>query len=356
MPAPRRTILLTGASGVVGQALLPRLTGHRVVSLVHNTVPAGAGEHVRGDLTAPGLGLDPDRAHRLADEVDAIVHCAAVTDFTATADATHELNVLGTRRVLEFAERSGAVVHYVSTAFVARTDLAREDVREGMTDPSAYLETKRAAEQVVTGAGLPATIIRPSVVVGDSATGAIAKFQGLHTLIRAVLRGSLPLVPLRPGARVDFVPQDVLADAVANLVDAGVTSGDYWITAGEAALTTSAMIELCVRAGARHGVRAEPPRLVEPDMVERLIRPVFIDPLPRAVRRRFDDMIAMTALFANAAAFPSTLGDVPGCRPLTTRDLTTAFTNGVEYLVHAQRLARPTDGTPPRGEGAEDAA
>lgn len=362
MSAPR-TILLTGASGVVGQALLPRLAHHRVVSLVHNTVPDGAAEHVRGDLTAPGLGIELAAARRLADEVDTIVHCAAITDFTATATATRDLNVQGTQRVLEFAERCGAVVHYVSTAFVARTDLARDDVREGMADPSAYLETKRAAEQVVDDSGLPATIIRPSVVIGDSATGAISKFQGLHTLIRAVLKGSLPLVPLSPDARVDFVPQDVVADAVTGLVDAGVTSGRYWVTAGEAALTTSAMVELCVQAGALYGVQTHTPRLVEPDMVDRLIRPVFIDPLPRAVRRRFDDMIAMTALFANATAFPSTLGGIPGCRPLTTEELTTAFTRSVEHLVRTQRLGHFADTSAGDGNarngggaGAEDAA
>ncbi|WP_439659402.1 SDR family oxidoreductase [Lentzea sp. HUAS TT2] len=346
MTATRRTILLTGASGVVGNALLQHLGHHKVVCLVHNNAPEGATEHVRGDLTAPGLGLDPQDRHRLAAEVDTIIHCAAVTDFTAGADATRDLNVVGTERVLEFATESGAITHYVSTAFVARTDLTRSDVGEGMADPSDYLETKRAAEHVVATAGLPTTIIRPSIVIGDSTTGAITKFQGLHTLIRAVLKNTLPLVPLQPDAHIDFVPQDVLATAITSLVDSGTSFGEYWITAGQNALTTSTMIELCVEVGSRLGLEAQPPRLVNTDMVDRLIRPVFINPLPRAVRRRFDDMIAMTALFANASYFPSTLGDVPGCAPLSTDLLADAFTRGVEHLMRAQRL----------GQFAEEAA
>jgi len=335
-----RTILLTGASGVVGSALLQRLGHHRVVCLIHNTVPDGVAVHVRGDLTAPRLGLDEQTHPRLLDEVDTIIHCAAVTDFTAGTDTTHDLNVLGTRRVLEFAAAAEATTHYVSTAFVARTDLTRSDVGEGMADPSDYLESKRAAEQVVRDAGLPATIIRPSIVIGDSGTGAITKFQGLHTLIRAVLKNTLPLVPLQPHAHIDFVPQDILAAAVTNLVDAEVSRGEYWITAGDQALTTSAMIDLCVRVGTRLGIDTTAPRLVDADMVDRLIRPVFIDPLPRAVRRRFDDMIAMTALFANAEVFPSSLDKVPGCVPLTTDLLTTAFSRSVEHLARTQRLGR----------------
>ena len=54
----QRTILLTGASGVLGQALLPRLAGNDVVCLTHRRPVDGASlRSVRGDLTRPGLAL-----------------------------------------------------------------------------------------------------------------------------------------------------------------------------------------------------------------------------------------------------------------------------------------------------------
>lgn len=336
---PQRTILLTGAGGVIGGALRPRLSRHRVICLAHRSTPEAA-EVVMGDLTSPGLGLDARTRRNLAREVDVVIHCAAITDFTAGAEETRELNIEGTSHLLQFTADAGAVLHYLSTAFVTRTDLSRTDVGEATADPQAYLASKRAAEHLVRVSGIPSTILRPSVVIGDAATGAIARFQSLHVLIAAVLRKTLPLLPLRPEARVDLVPQNVLADAVTALVDHDVRSGDYWITAGQAALTARRVIDLIVEVGSRAGLAVHAPRLVDPEMVDRLVRPVFIESLSPTARRRFDDMLAMTALVANAAPFPATLAEIPGCLPIETPGLASAFDRSVDYLIRDLGLAR----------------
>lgn len=334
-----RTILLTGASGVVGRALLSTLRHHRVVCLTHRNRPDHHGEHVRGDVSAAGLGLDTQTRQRLTRDVDLVIHCAAITDFGAGEQATNEMNVLGTRNVLEFAGQAHASLHYLSTAFVARDDGGRVDVGDAGADPSVYIASKRAAEQLVRDSGIPATIVRPSVVIGDSQTGATAKFQGLLVLATAVLKSALPLVPLRADVGVDFIPQDMLARAVTALVDTDRTGGEYWITAGQAALGAGHLMDLVTDTGTRCGVEFSAPRLVDPEMVDRLVRPVFIAPLPKPVRRRFDDVMAMTALFANATPFPCTISDIPGCEAMTGVELAAAFTRSVEYLVHAKGLA-----------------
>ena len=330
----QRTILLTGASGVVGAALLPRLSRHRVICLAHRSPPA-AGEVVTGDLTSAGLGLDAHTMRDLVRDVDTVVHCAAATDFTTAATATRELNVDGTGRLLALAADAGATLHYVSSAFVARSDSIRTHVHDAAADPQAYLASKHAAEQLIRDSGVPGTILRPSVVIGDAATGATARFQSLHVLAASIVRNTLPLLPLRPDDRVDLIPQDVLAAAVAAAVEHDIRDGEHWITAGQAALTAHRVVELIVDAGNRAGLDVRAPRLVDPEMVDRLLRPAFLEHLPSATRRRFDDMLAMTALVAGAAAFPVTLADLPGCRPIEAPALASAFGRSIGYFIRA---------------------
>ncbi len=285
-PGPPRTVLVTGLSGVVGTALAPELRRHRLLALTRrDSAPAGA-ELVRGDLTAPDLGLAAAEYAALARRVDVVVHAAAVTDFRSGPDEIAHTNVAGTRQVVRFAEHAGATLHHLSTAFVARSRLARRQVGDAAADPTGYLASKIAAEEVVRGAGVPVTLVRPSLVIGHSVTGAISRFQGLHSLVAAVLRGALPLVPLDPASLIDTVGTDVLARALAGLVDAEHTGvAEYWVTAGAEALTTGRTVELLVGLGQRLGLAAVRPRLVRPDMVDRLVRPVFIDPLPYATPR-----------------------------------------------------------------------
>ncbi|MTD53771.1 SDR family oxidoreductase [Amycolatopsis pithecellobii] len=332
-----RAILLTGAGGVVGAALLPRLSRHRVICLAHRNPPAAA-ESVTGDLTRPGLGLDADTRRDLARAVDTVVHCAAATDFTTAATATRELNVGGTGQLLEFAADAGAAVHYVSSAFVARSDSIRTQVHDAAADPQPYLESKQDAEQLVRESGVPGTILRPSVVIGDAATGVTARFQSLYVLAASIVRNTLPLLPLRPDDTVDLVPRDALAEAVAAVVEHDVR-GEYWITAGQAAPTARRVVELTVDASTRAGLDVRAPRLVDPEMVDRLLRPAFLEYLPPATRRRFDDLLAMTALVAGAAAFPATLAELPGCAPIEASALESAYSRSIGYFIRTMGWA-----------------
>ena len=320
----RPGLLVTGATGVLGKALLPLLDGHDVVALMHRADVDSAGvTAVRGDLTRPRLGLDDVGYRELVARTTTVVHSAAITDFGVGEPGTSALNVDGTRRVLDLAAEAGARVLYVSTAFIARTGLTAEargaSMWEAESSPEPYLASKRRAEALVAGSGLPATIARPSVVIGDSLTGAVSRWQGLHWVIRALLRNSMPIVPLSPTAPLDVVPVDVAAQALAALVDADLPSGEFWLTAGSAAHPAADLADTCLRTAERLGLPADPPRFVSRDMVERLFRPVFIDPLPRRDRRRFDEFMAMSALFDGAPTFPTSLGAIPGGPPALTR-------------------------------------
>ncbi|MEU6756618.1 SDR family oxidoreductase [Streptomyces sp. NPDC046685] len=339
------TVLLTGASGVVGSALLPQLPDCHTIALIHRNPVAGADEQLAGDLTAPRLGLDADAYQRLAARVDVIVHCAAITGFSMGPEATHALNEAGTRQMVQLAADAGAVFYHVSTAFVDRTDLTRaqlgQDHGDATARPEDYLDSKRAGEDVVRSSGVPSVIVRPSVVIGDAVTGEISAFQGMHGIIHGLLRGLLPLVPVPAASPIDFVPQDLVAATIAGLIREDRRDGEVWVTAGANALSTERLLQVVGDTADELGLAPTRPRMVGPEMVDRLIRPVFIANLHPRARRRFDDMLAMTALFAHGHVFPSSLGQGAGIpKAPSTRELEAALRASVTYMARTKGMVR----------------
>ena len=311
----RRTVLLTGASGVVGRALLPRIRDLEVVCLVHRSPVCGPDvTAVRGDIAAPMFGLGEQAYAGLAARVDAVVHCAAVTDFNRTDGSLEATNVAGTEHVAAFAAAAHAVLYHVSTAFVHTT----ADGDRGRT-ALGYAASKSAAEQVVRSSGVPHVILRPSVVIGDSGTGEIAAFQGLHQVVAGMFAGTVPIIPFDASWPIDFVPADVVADAIACVVHNGVSQGEFWITAGDRALRLDEAVAVVVEVGRELGVSVDVPRFVPPDMFDRLIGPVFLDALPGRIRRNVLRMLEFfTTYLQSGQAKPSSLDQLAalGARPL----------------------------------------
>ena len=334
----RPTVLVTGASGVVGAALLQRLRGATVIALVHRTPVVAPGVvSVAGDVRAPRLGLPHRTYARLAARVDAVVHCAAVTDFARTDGSLEDTNIDGTANVARFAADAGAVLHHVSTAFIGTaTGSAKDRAAAG------YAASKLAAEQVVRDSGVPAVVLRPSVVIGDSRTGDIAAFQGLHGVAGAILTGTVPVVPFDPAWPIDFVPCDVVADAIATVVERGTTERELWITAGPSALRLDEAFDVTLEVGAELGLQLDPPRFVSPDLYERLIGPVFLDALPPRTRRtvaRLHEFFA--AYLCDGQALPTSLPELAALGAVPLPDQRESLRASVRHLV-ATRAATPT--------------
>jgi thioester reductase-like protein len=306
----QRTVLLTGGTGVVGHALIPRLRDMNVICLVHQTaLTRGAGvTPVHGDLRAPRFGLGIADYSALARRVDAVIHSAAVTDFNRTDGSLMATNVEGTKHVLDFVSTAGVPLYHVSTAYVH----AKADGKRGHTAVE-YATSKRAGEDLVRASGLPHIILRPSIVIGDSRTGEIRSFQGLHRAFGAVLDGVVPLIPFDRSWLIDFVPADVVADAIATAVEHEVTSGEFWITAGKRALRLDHTVELCVNFGAEIGRVVDVPRFVTPEVFDRLIAPVFLEALPSKARSTVIRLLDFFEVYLSAGiAFPSSLNDLIG--------------------------------------------
>ena len=132
---------------------------------------------VRGDITLPHLGLKRDAIRRLATKIDEVWHTAAATQFNDTYKKMIETtNVHGTENVLglsaSFKEMTS--FYYMSTAYVCGS--SRGSVPEGALPKNtkfnnAYEKSKYDAEGLVRKSRLPFTIIRPSILIGESHTG-----------------------------------------------------------------------------------------------------------------------------------------------------------------------------------------
>jgi nucleoside-diphosphate-sugar epimerase/acyl carrier protein len=269
-------------------------------------------EVVHGDLAQPRLGLGEDEYAELAGAVDCVVHAAAVTDIFASPSRIRKANVEGTRRVVELAQAAGARLVYIGTAFIA-TGLDSHDGSDGRNvhdGAKAYIGSKRAAEAVLAESDVPHVVVRTSIIAGDAGTGEIGRLQGLHSVLGLLAEGTLPMLPVFPEGRVDFLPRDLVADVVASLVNSGATGAAYWLTAGERAPTVREVVETAARFGRGIGNDAEVPRFIEPDAVDRLIRPVFLSKLPDDVRAELERLFALFSLVEAPEPFPSSLDEL----------------------------------------------
>ncbi|MQY05046.1 SDR family oxidoreductase [Actinomadura macrotermitis] len=235
-------VLLTGAAGLIGAEVAARLAakGAAVIGLVHRnpnltrnngrpirTVPwngaprPGTVTTVTGDVTQPRLGLEQYNAIREA--ADIVVHCAAITDFGRAQHVYDGVNVNGTDHVLRLVRPRDArpvpLVH-VSTAYVCgehEGTFREADLDTGQSFGTAYEQSKFRAETMVREAqegGLPAAVVRPSIVVGAERTGVVREFQNMYVVLKALTEGRVRSIPGYYDAHLDLVPVDYVADVV----------------------------------------------------------------------------------------------------------------------------------------------
>lgn len=241
---------VTGATGFIGRRLMPLLLARPECEAVYALVRPGSVDRltelaanwptpdkvlaIRGDITEPGLGISPED---LPARVDHVVHVAAVYDFTASAAASWDANVDGTRSVIELAGRLGARwLHHISSVAVVGDHVGRFAERDfdlGQHLPSPYHATKFESEKLVREtATVPWRVYRPSAVVGDSRTGEMDKIDGPYYFLPfiarlAALPRRLPLVGPDLGA-TNVVPVDYVAAAVDYLMHLDAPSGSTY--------------------------------------------------------------------------------------------------------------------------------
>ena len=187
MARVRAVILLTGATGTVGHALIPKLvdSGETVRALVRD--PRRLGRHrvdvqlALGDLTRLG---DAHLSRQALRGVDTVIHLAAAIRDQSGAPV-EEVTGLATERLLRAAERAG-VRRFVFFSAIGATSFQR----------TRFFRAKALAERAVAASELETTIFAPSIVY-DRADPWVTMMRRLALL---------PLLPISGSGEAMYEP------------------------------------------------------------------------------------------------------------------------------------------------------
>ncbi|MBB3979955.1 NAD(P)-dependent oxidoreductase [Rhizobium sp. TRM96647] len=235
------TVLITGATGLVGARLLPRLVeaGLNCRALLRGGKEAPAGvTAVEADL------LDPASLMRAVEGVSAIIHLAAVFR-TPDTNLIWKSNLEGTRNLIAAARAHAPEARFIlaSTSNVYDADSLRPGREDDAADPQqAYPASKLTAENALRESGLNWSIQRLGFVYGD-------KDGHLEELPRLVAS-----FKMHPAQRMSMVHHRDIATAM-NLALTGAMDGRIVNIADEA---PTAIYELVALVGGTMEPSSEP--------------------------------------------------------------------------------------------------
>lgn len=251
-PSAQR-ILVTGAGGFIGRALVQRAraAGHAVVALS------------RADGTLAGGYEDVPALTRACEGADAVVHLAARAH-RGGSDADFECNVLATRAVAQAARAAGVHRLVFLSSIGVNGNLTRGKPFDESDPPAPvepYARSKLRCEQdlprLLAGSSTQWTILRPPLVYGPDAPGNFGK------LVDLVRRG----VPLPVGAirnQRSLVGVHNLCDAILLAATHPAAAGETFLLADGEDISTPDIIR-CIARGLGRPARlvAVPPALLK---------------------------------------------------------------------------------------------
>lgn len=224
-----RLTLVTGAGGFLGRHVARRL-------LARDEAVRGLDLRFESPLDAaieqvPGSILDGALRARALDGVDALIHCAAVTDLWQRESAIYRrVNVEGTRAVFTAAARAGVrrAVHVSSyVTLIAGPRLPERTVREEPAPPleamiGCYAHSKWQAERAAFGAAgqMEVVAVLPSAPLGPEDW----RLTPPSRLVRDLANGAIPATL---DCLVNFVDVGAVAEAIIAARDRGESGGRY---------------------------------------------------------------------------------------------------------------------------------
>ena len=307
-------VLITGYPGFLGKQVAHRLLSEhpeaKLTLLVEENQHKEAERELRrhagsdhkrariwsGDVTKMDLGLSGPEIDYLDTNVTHIFHLAAIQSPRASKNTLYRTNVEGTRNVVDLAKemhRLKRLVH-VSSCYVSgeRSGVIMEDeLDEGQSFRSAYERSKFRAEKIMRLAmdDLPVTIVRPSIVIGDSATGEIDRFDGVYgmgiLMVTSPVAIPLPL-PGAANAPLHVVPVDFVTRAMLALAQSPEAAGATFHLVDPNPLSGRKVYELVAQKAGRKIPRVS----LSYSFARRLLRMPLIEKYSRAQAQTVDQL------------------------------------------------------------------
>ena len=207
-------IALTGATGFLGSHLMATLLskGYNIIVFGRSAKNESLEERISRllqwfgidscldqvtcvdtDLSQDNLGIPTGEYSRLCSVVDSVIHCASDTSFSESKrEKVMAANINNLKGILEFSKNAHVnFFHYISTAYVAGTGVTycKETLSSVKTFTNVYEESKAEAEKIISrfceNNSICLSIIRPSIVYGDSQSGRSLKFNALYFPVRS---------------------------------------------------------------------------------------------------------------------------------------------------------------------------
>jgi len=362
MRAPR-SILLTGATGLLGRDVLVRLLAadarmrafvvvrdaERWAACSRDLPHAERVTPVVGDLCADGLGLDAWARQQVRRNVTGVVHLAADTTFSRPLAQARAVNTEGTLRVLELAAECAFPVRvaYVSTAFVAGKRVGVISENDGAHDAgwvNAYEQSKYEAETLVRAQAADWAIFRSSTVVCNDVNGGVTQLNAVHRALQLYRNGLAAMMPGVIDSALDAVTTSYVSRAIAELaLSDDVSRKTVHLCAGTGSLPLQELLDITWERWAIDLAwrRRAIPRPALADLqtymlFERSVEQIG-DPSLKRVTRALSDFVPQLAM---PKRFETTTADtLLGARAPSVRDFWIPMLDGLAMNWAADRRA-----------------
>ena len=315
----KRVVLITGVTGVVGSTIAPLLLQEpetelrlimratseqhlqeRLHELFEFWKPeidikrnASRAKAVKGDVSAPYLGLNKHEYQSLSNEVTHIIHCAANVKMNMSVEEANKISIDSAKEIValvEACQKNGQFLklEYVSTLGIAGKMIGLIPETPLLDDRefhNTYESSKAKAETFILDKindGLPATVHRPSMIIGNSHTGKTINFQIFYHLCEFISGvHTHGILPNFGAAQLDIIPADFVAKAIIASSQNRHYSGNIFnLCSGPKHSIKLAKLEDAVRQQfTKQGIK--------------LPRPIHISP------RLFTFFLSILSLFAN---------------------------------------------------------